>query len=261
MDDPYVDPNPRVELEPHLRGIPFRLDESEARVERREAESPRAPSDWERMDQGVWEEPWMRDQLPIQQGGSNDSDVMTYEGWLERGRAKYSDAATWWITLGVALAAGPWAIGGALLNGAAGLPQVFLVVLIGPIVEELMKTAIPFGVIETRPFWFRSPTQVVVCSLAGGLVFASIENVLYLHVAIANPSAQITIWRWTVCTAMHATSSTIVGLGLARIWSTTWAQRARPDMSLGYPFLVAGIVIHGLYNASALAIEALGWIQ
>lgn len=259
MDDPYVDHNPRVELEPHLRGIPLRLDESEEKVRQRETESSRRASDFERMDQGVWEEPWMREQIQGTPPGS--IEPFTYSRWLEQGRLRYSAGATWLITAGIALAAGPWAIAGALLNGAAGLPQVFLVVLIGPIVEELMKTAIPFGVIETRPFWFRSRTQVVVCSLAGGLVFALIENLLYLNVIIQNPSAQIVAWRWTVCTAMHATSSTIVGVGLARIWGRTWSQNTRPDMTLGYPLLVTGIVVHAVYNASAIAIEAVGWIS
>jgi DHA2 family multidrug resistance protein-like MFS transporter len=95
--------------------------------------------------------------------------------------------------------------------------------------------------------------------MAGGLAFAAIENVLYATVYLVDPTPGLLRWRWTVCVALHATCSTVAGLGLVRIWSTTVATSTRPRLSLGSPFLVAAIVLHGGYNAIAVLLDALAF--
>ena len=97
--------------------------------------------------------------------------------------------------------------------------------------------------------------QIVICALAGGLVFAVIENFLYLHVAIKNPPEWLIYWRWTVCVALHTGCSLIAGLGLMRIWADTTVNRVRPRLSLGSPLLLTAVIIHGCYNGFAVILS------
>lgn len=69
---------------------------------------------------------------------------------------------------------------------------------------------------------------------------------------IPHPSPALAAWRWTICTGLHAGCSLIGGLGLARIWKDVWARRGRARQSLGFPYLVTAVVIHGTYNGLVL---------
>jgi RsiW-degrading membrane proteinase PrsW (M82 family) len=158
------------------------------------------------------------------------------------------------------MAAGPWAVLGACFgaggqDGLHALLNVTAIVLVGPIMEEVMKAAAAGWAVETRPYWFTSAPAVIICCAAAGLSFSLIENLLYLNVYIADPEPWIAWWRWTVCTALHTGCSTIAGLGLARVWRRTITTGTRPDLSAGTPWLIAAIVLHGLYNALAVALE------
>ena len=167
-------------------------------------------------------------------------------------RERVDWAQTWAVTAAVALMAGPWAILGAVWGSGQSLFQLLLVIFFGPAAEEVMKTAAAMYVVEKRPYWFRSRLQIALCCLAGGVAFATIENLMYLHVYIPDPTPGIIWWRWTVCTAMHTVCSFVAGLGLMRIWHNTWQRRRRPELTLGYPYLVAAILIHGSYNSFAI---------
>lgn len=239
MTDPSRDPS--VFEEPHLRGGRSSIDPSEARAETDE-----------RAERSVWDEPGLSPELA---GPPAEGDV-TYARWLE-GRARETTLpASWLVTLGVALAAGPWAVIGAFLGGGESIPGVFAMVVFGPVLEEVAKVAVMLYVVEKRPFVFRSAAQIAVCALAGGAVFAVIENVVYLNVYIPQPSAGVVRWRWTVCVAMHVGCSFVAGLGLVRIWRDVWERKARARTTLGYPYLVAAAAIHGTYNAFALVLQA-----
>jgi hypothetical protein len=66
---------------------------------------------------------------------------VTYARWLEAGCARWSPLKSWGLTLLVALAAGPWAVLGALMNGGQGISGALMLVFFGPVTEELMKIA------------------------------------------------------------------------------------------------------------------------
>jgi hypothetical protein len=253
-DNPYTSPqsepprkqsaDPSLEHEPHLRAGGFKADPSELR-----AEPVGGASQADELSQhSVWDEP------ALTGGPAPPPEAVTYASWLTRRRAATDSAATWWTTFWAALAAGPWAILGAIMGGQGAALPVMLV-LIGPLTEEVMKIGTALLVVETRPFLFRSRSQVLLCAVAGGLVFATIENVLYLTVYIASPSADIILWRWTVCVALHTSCSFIAGLGVARVWSRTWRDLSRPRLEGSFPFLIAAVVVHGAYNGMALLFE------
>jgi RsiW-degrading membrane proteinase PrsW (M82 family) len=241
--------DPSIDDEPHMRGEPLRGDPSERTAETKLNPERHAPeSGAAKLEHSVWDEPGLSREL----AGEPPPGTLTYETWLARGRGRTGWPASWAVTAVVALLAGPWAVLGALWGSGQSLFQILLIIVFGPVAEEVMKTAAVLYVIEKRPYWYRSPLQIALCALAGGLAFAAIENLMYLHVHIADPSPGLVYWRWTVCTGMHTACSFIAGLGLVRIWRDVWKRRARPNLTLGFPYLAAAILIHGSYNAFAM---------
>ncbi len=250
MSDPDSDPS--VFKEPHLRGRGYHPDPSEARAERTLSKANRHQSEEEKLEHSVWEEPGLSREL----AGEVPPDEFTYSDWLEKRRAAVGLGKSWTVTLAIALAGGAWAIFGALWGRGETALSLLVIVVFAPVVEEAMKTALALYVVEKKPYLFRSTAQIAFCVLVSGLTFASVENVLYLHVYIPHPPAFLAPWRWTVCVAMHMGCSLIAGLGLMRIWKDAWARRARANLSLGYPYLLAAAVIHGVYNGLAVLFSA-----
>ncbi len=250
MSGPSKDPS--VSDEPHLRGRQLKLDPSEASAERA-LERSRRKSDPEedKVEHGVWDEPALSAELA---GAAPEGSL--YADWLARRREATGPAKSWAVTAGLALLAGPWAILGAFYGSGETVLGVLTIVVFGPVAEETMKIAAATYVVEKRPFLFRSAVQILVAALAGGLVFATIENLLYLNLYIPDPTPGIARWRWSVCVAMHMGCSLVAALGLVRVWRDAWERRARPRLALGYPYLVTAIVIHGTYNALAVTLHA-----
>ncbi|NLW50412.1 MAG: PrsW family intramembrane metalloprotease [Candidatus Brocadiaceae bacterium] len=241
---------PSVFDEPHMHGGPMKADPSEAKAAaglRREA--PAEASEDARVDRTVWDEPGLSREL----AGGPPAGELTYRDWLVRRRDGVSAARTWAVTLGLAVAAGPWAVLGAFFGSRQGHFTVLVVVVFGPVAEEVMKVAAPFYVVERRPFLFRSPAQIVLCALAAGLAFAAIENVIYLGLYIPRASQAMVAWRWTVCVAVHMGCSLVAGMGVIRVWRDCWERMDRPRLWMAFPYQVVAIAIHAVYNAAAVA--------
>jgi len=118
-----------------------------------------------------------------------------------------------------------------------------------------MKTAAAMCVVERKPYLFRGPGQTMLCILAAAAAFAGVENFLYLSVYIPHPRPAQVFWRWSVCLPLHVGCTAIAGMGVARVWPDLWARRARPRLTVAFPYLVAAIVVHGAYNAFAVGFE------
>jgi hypothetical protein len=229
------------------------------------AEPPSDPSIWsephlapdeppappEPRDESVWDEPAVSPAL----AGEPPPGTPSYAARLERELAARRPGASWWVTAGVALGAGPWAVVGALLAPAQASGMIALVALFGPLAEEVMKAAAAAIVIERRPWLFASAGQIVIACATGGLVFAAVENALYLLVYVSHPTPELVLWRWTVCVALHTGCSALTGGGVARVWQEVWRQRVRPDLTWSWRWLVAAVAIHGAYNLAATAWE------
>ncbi len=216
---------------------------------------PERPDD--QVDHNVWEEPTL---FPESQT-SPPPDAATYERWLTGHMDRTSPGQRQWNTLLVALAAGPFALFGAMFNGVE-LEHIFFTVLvvsvIGPTVEETMKIALATWVVEKRPFRFGSGRHILFCGAFSGFVFAAVENFLYLNVYVPNPSENLILWRWTVCVALHTGCSVLASVGLARVWKESMEARKRPQIGRALPYLIMAIAIHGLYNGSAVLLAAFG---
>jgi hypothetical protein len=213
-----------------------------------------AESDSDRMLHSVWDEPGLAPDV-VRTAPPEE----TYAVWVEKKRASFSALDSWMVVLGIALTAGPMGVIGAFMGAAeTGNAGVLSLVLFGPIVEELTKTAILAMLIERKPYLFRGSVQILLAAAAGGLAFAVIENFIYLNVYIENPSAMIVYWRWTVCVTLHTGCSLLVGVGLVKVWRAALVSKSRPNLAKGTAMLAAAIVIHGAYNAAAIAMEMAG---
>lgn len=198
----------------------------------------------------VWEEPL----FPGSHAGSPYAALLRMRWARQRG---VDIALTFLLCL---LAAGPFAIAAAFVKGYGDGGAVWGIVLFGPLIEEFAKISVPVIILERAPWrWTRGGQLVFVCAVSG-LVFAVIENLLYLHVYIHAPSPEITHWRWTICTLLHVSCSTIAGLGLRRVWCHTRQTLTRPDASRLAPCVILAVIIHGAYNMFAIVFSMLGFL-
>lgn len=256
------DQDPSIFNEPHVKKGVFNADPSEAQADQTLEQSRQDDESAEqKIEHTVWDEPGFSAEL----NPDGPTDNITYSNWLHRRQADTSTAKTWLITFGIILAAGPWAILGTFFNGFINVewavPYAMAIVILGPVTEEIMKVALALYVVEKRPFLFKSAVQIVICALAGGLVFAAVENLLYIYVYVAESDLTpgFIMWRWTICVFLHAGCSFIASLGLLKIWRYAWTNQKKPPVSPAYPYLIAAVVIHSAYNTFALILSFTGY--
>ncbi len=255
------DHDPSIENEPHLAAGTFDLDDSEVAAERVLARDRNRETEHDAVDHVVWDEPTRH--API--AGEPDPSQLTYASWLAKNIAATSWTKSWILTLVTAAVAGPFAVLATLFmafeQDLASAVSLIAVTVIAPVTEEVMKIAAALWVVEKRPFWFKSITQILLCAAAGGVLFGAIENLIYLHVYIPDAGPSLARWRWTVCVGLHTNCSFIAGVGLARIWYNCIREQHRPIIGLGMPWFFIAIVGHGLYNFTVTMLELGGWLQ
>lgn len=249
-----------IEDEPHLRSQEFPAEDDQPLVHdelARVSQSIHGEAQaHEILEHGVWDEPAAR-----YSASQVEAPGLTYASWLSGKIAATSSIQSWLVCLGATLVAGPLAIVATLFRGNPERAGILMVCLIGPIVEEFLKVALPLGIAERRPYLFKSGRQFILCGLASGLAFAFIENLIYLHVYVPQPSSSLVAWRWTVCVALHGTCSGIAALGPRRIWGRTMVSMSRPEFSLAIPWLVAAVCCHAAYNSLVTFLELSGHLK
>jgi hypothetical protein len=205
-------------------------------------------------DQSVWDEPGLSPAL----AGETPSDGLTWYRWYQEQVAMTSGLQSWLTTLGVVLVSGVFAVFGTFAAQSMYAGMLTGVTVIGPTTEEIMKIALVLWLVEKRPWLFRDGGQILLCALASGLAFAAVENVIYLNIYVPGPSPGLVAWRWTICVLLHAGCSTIAGFGAHRIWREFQRNHRAPILANGASWIVAAIVIHGLYNGTVTLMELSG---
>ena len=239
--------------EPHFKGSDLQPDPSEEQAARNLSKNCDAEAD--SVAHSVWDEPGLSREL----AGKTPAGAKTFADWAQRRRKETSTATTWLVTAGIVACAGPFAILGAFMGTGGSSFQWLLMVVFAPVVEETMKNGLALMVVETRPFLFRSKAQIAICALSGGVVFAVIENFMYLYVYIPNPEPGLVLWRWTVCVALHTGCALIGAFGVMRMWGDVWTRMERPTVSRAFPFLATAAAIHGAYNFLAVLADLTGF--
>ena len=199
---------------------------------------------------GVWDEPALA-AAPAAAGPRARHSAWIAAQWAEAGRSRHAV-----VFLAAALAAGPFAIVCAFFHEATAASPLGAV-LFAPVAEELAKIAVPLMTLEKRPWAFSSGGAIAVLCAVSGLVFATIENLLYLFVYLSDPSPGIVIWRLVVCTGLHVSCATLSGLGLARVWRHAATAKTMAMIPQAASWFVAAILVHATYNGLALVWELL----
>jgi len=203
------------------------------------------PNHWE----ATGEEPALR--------WTGRTDLPTF-GSIYRERLSNTTESSRWIAAGLAaVVAGPFAILGALLGAGGTASFAFLLVAIafGPLAEEVLKASGALYLAEQRPWLVPAGWVLPLVTLVAGLVFASIENLVYLNIYISDPTQEIIRWRWIAGPLLHGTTSFIAGLGVRRMWIITNREHHVPRMRHAAPYLIAAVVVHGLYNLTVTLLE------
>ncbi|MCP4590588.1 MAG: PrsW family intramembrane metalloprotease [bacterium] len=278
--------------EPHFQSRRAEPDPSEEKVRRQlehEAARDRAPY---RPGESVYDEPDIlpgRDHQPIEQEwrcsecGYNlqglpaghpcaecghrelyrppPPGVNSYYTWVRSHLAKTSAGTGWAVAVAAALAGGLWAvlaslIGQATQGGGAGV--LLLLVVFGPAIEETMKIAVAAYVVELRPYLFRRIEQLQLATIGSAAVFAVIENMMYLYVYFPNHTREYALFRWTVCVALHVVCTLVACRALFGPWREALSEGRQPRITRQSRWILAAIVLHGIYNGSVFLYESFG---
>lgn len=205
-------------------------------------------------EHSVWDEPGLAKEL----SGSVPEDAITWFRWFEEKVAVTPASKTWLVTITVAVVSGAWAVFGAMFSQPLWQGAILMAVIGAPIVEEIMKVSIAIWVVEKRPWLFKSGAQILLCGAVSGIVFACIENLLYLNVYVSDPEPWLVSWRWSVCVLLHTGCSVIASLGVIRVWDKFQERKQLPQLADGARWIVTAMIVHGLYNFGATMSEFVG---
>ena len=238
MNDEYFS----IDNEPALSGGRFKPDPAE----RKAAPLGSAPSELEAIRDGVTSEP----ALPEYR------DPSRWPQWLARKRSQCTLTGNLGFTLAAALLGGPFAILGALLTTQQGIGQFIYPIVFAPVVEELLKQSGMIYLLEKKPYRVFASWQFVFAALVSALTFASIENLVYIQSHLlhagAHAIAQVSHFRWTVCTSVHVVCAIIASGGMIRVWRRQLRQARPAKLSDAFGFFAAAMILHGAYNTWAI---------
>lgn len=130
------------------------------------------------------------------------------------------------------------------------LEIVVLAVVIAPLVEEWTKG---WGVVTVRNK-LREPEDGLIYGAAAGLGFAAMENIFYNSSALLggfDVFLTTAVVRAISSTLLHASASAVLGYGISR----KYLYGARGIRVSSLPYYLAAVVLHGLFNAFAVAGE------
>ena len=186
-----------------------------------------------------------------------------FRQWLDERKSRCSLPGNVAVTIVAGLVGGPFSLIGAMFSGQQGVTAVFYIVLVGPIIEELLKQSGMIYLVERKPYRVFASWQFFVAAWISAFIFAAVENVMYVsQFASAMPDqpgrvADFAAFRWKVCTALHLCCATIAACGVRRVWKKQLETGQPADLSHGFPLIITAIAVHGIYNACALAFSDL----
>lgn len=138
---------------------------------------------------------------------------------------------------------------------------VLLLVVVAPAVEEICKPLALVFLLDKRPRWLRSRAEILVLAGLSGLIFASLENLLYLFWSHPDGGTGFVLWRLTVCTGLHLATSTVFGFGLAAMWRHILARGGHFDIDVCFRYYLAATILHGSYNGLMLILTWTGVLR
>lgn len=156
----------------------------------------------------------------------------------------------------------------ALLGGVLGIAGAFVVelrsggyllvvVVAGPMVEELLKPAGIYIYLARWPFAIISQPAIAGLTALSGLVFGLLESLVYVQLYSPDAGRWFFVYRFTVPLLVHATASGIAGFGVnTRFLGWAAGRNVFPPGSRNA--FGAAIALHALYNTTAVALAFAG---
>ncbi|MEX0801618.1 MAG: PrsW family glutamic-type intramembrane protease [Dehalococcoidia bacterium] len=157
----------------------------------------------------------------------------------------------------LALAGGVLGVPGAAIQELRAGGFILLPLVGAPIAEEALK---PLGVYLLLARWPRllhGRLHTAFLAACGGLSFAVIEGLVYVNVYVSDPPGWFVTYRFTVPLAMHTLASFIVGVGIGP-GLLAWVRDGSPLPKSTRNLYIAAMVLHGVFNAVALALSLSG---
>ena len=153
----------------------------------------------------------------------------------------------------IAMAGGVLGIIGAFFQESQqGVPSAFLAPFFAaPIIEEAVKPIGVYILLAKAPHLLRSRLYTAFLSALGGLSFAVIENLVYLNIYFPEHTSSIVVARFALALPMHMLASFIVGFGINQRLAAS-VKGEVPLLSGNWKFFITAMVMHGLYNISAV---------
>lgn len=157
----------------------------------------------------------------------------------------------------LALGGGIFGIIGAFVQEARAGGSFVLIIVGAPVIEELLKPAGIYLVLARWPSVGRSQLFIAVLAGLAGLSFGLIESTIYVTVYAPDQSQAYFIYRFTVTVLVHVVASFTAGLGIsAELLGWAHGRNRLPRRTL--LAFIAAMVIHGLYNTTALGLALAG---
>lgn len=142
--------------------------------------------------------------------------------------------------------------GAAFQESRQGFPSaIFAPFLAAPIIEESLKPVGVYILLAKAPHLLRSRLYTAFLSALGGLSFAVIENLVYLNIYFPEHTESMIVARFALALPMHVLTSFILGFGInQRLMASVRGEV--PLLSGNWKFFIIAMVIHSLYNISAV---------
>jgi len=234
-----------AESEPTNNDTEFEIDPAEQRAERPDAKQDEIAS--------------IRDSVFNEPAITLQKDEIYLGEWIEKKRAECSLAGNLGVAILAAMLGGPFAILGAFMASQHGWYGLIYIIIFAPIIEEILKQSGMIYLLEKKPYRVFAPWQFVFSAVFAALVFAAIENSLYIHL-YSSPASIVdmetfTRFRWIVCTGIHLLCSVIASFGMIRVWKKQLKDGKAADLSSAFKYFAVAITIHGAYNLLATFLD------
>ena len=239
-----------VDGEPALSGgVSPERDPYESRIAREEELGHRSSvAEIDALRDSVLSEPSLDSAAAAELG----EDRANFGDWLALRKLRVGMGSLVVVTLLAGLAGGPFAIVGALLKSGLGGINIILwasyAIVLGPLIEEMLKQSGALFLLERRPYWLKRGWQFPVIAVISAAVFATIENIMYINGPIqelkGDAYAAAVSFRWRYCTLLHVGCSLIASVGMWKIWRRQLQDESPAQLSVGYPWMVAAVVCH-----------------
>ena len=184
-------------------------------------------------------------------------DELTYASWSADHEGWTASRKSWLIAALVPVFGIPFGLICAMVT--VEYAGVVNFVVFGPVMAEVLKVAVGYTVIERRGFLIRRAGQIYWMALGTAVVFAIVQNVVYLTLYFRNAPIELVTYRWFAGVPLHAMCTLIAARGLVSIWEHAILERRAIRLTGAYPSLIAAIVLHAVFNACVFIRGYLGY--